>query len=238
MQNELDNQALIYLRNVKKTFITSAGTFDALRGINLKVNNGEFLSVVGKSGSGKSTLMNMITGIDKPTSGEIFIGGKEIQTMNESKISKWRCINVGVVFQFFQLLPTLSIVENVMLPMDFCNTFPTTKRKERALGLLGQVGIEDQAFKFPTTLSGGQQQRAAIARALANDPSIVIADEPTGNLDSNTSNDVFNIFKGLVSTGKTVILVTHDQDIANRCSRKISLADGQIIKEDLAQMKF
>jgi len=229
MQSQSKEQILINLHNVRKTFKTSTGTFDALRGINLTVHKGEFISVVGKSGSGKSTLMNMITGIDKPTSGEIFIEGKAVHSMSENKISKWRGINVGVVFQFFQLLPTLSVVENVMLPMDFCNTFPMSGRKERALALLKQVGIEDQAYKFPTTLSGGQQQRAAIARALANDPSIVLADEPTGNLDSTTANDVFNIFNDLVGIGKTLIIVTHDQDIANRCSRKIKLADGQII---------
>jgi len=229
MQSELKEQILISLHDVKKTFKTSAGTFDALRGINLNVNKGEFISVVGKSGSGKSTLMNMVTGIDKPTSGEIVIGGKLIHSMSENKISRWRGINVGVVFQFFQLLPTLSIIENVMLPMDFCNTFPMSERNERALGLLKQVGIEDQAYKFPTALSGGQQQRTAIARALANNPSVVIADEPTGNLDSSNANDVFNIFTDLVCTGKTVVIITHDQDIANRCSRTIKLADGQIV---------
>jgi putative ABC transport system ATP-binding protein len=171
----------------------------------------------------------MITGIDKPTSGDIFVGENAVHLMRENEISKWRGNHVGIVFQFFQLLPTLSIIENVMLPMDFCNTYPLAKRRERAFGLLKQVGIDDQANKFPTALSGGQQQRAAIARALANDPSIIIADEPTGNLDSNTANEVFNIFNELVNTGKTVIMITHDQDIEKRCSRNIKLADGQII---------
>lgn len=229
MSGESKEQALINLLNVKKTFQTSAGTFHALRGIGLTVNKGELLSVVGKSGSGKSTLMNVIAGIDRPTSGEIFIGEKAVHSMSENQIAKWRGINVGVVFQFFQLLPTLSVIENVMLPMDFCNTFPSSGRKERALGLLKQVGIEDHAYKFPAALSGGEQQRAAIARALANDPPIVLADEPTGNLDSTTANDVFAIFNELVFTGKTVVIVTHDRDIAERCSRTIKLADGQIV---------
>jgi putative ABC transport system ATP-binding protein len=171
----------------------------------------------------------MIAGIDTPSSGEIFIGEKALSSMNENQISKWRGINIGIVFQFFQLLPTLSVIENIMLPMDFCNTFPLQERKERAFALLRQVGIEDQAYKFPAGLSGGQQQRAAIARALANDPPIILADEPTGNLDSAAANDVFNIFNDLVKREKTVIIVTHDQDIANRCPRTIKLADGQII---------
>lgn len=227
---ESQEQTLINLHNVSKTFITSADTFDALKGINFTINKGEFVSVVGKSGSGKSTLMNMIAGIDKPSSGEIFIGEKAIHSMNENQISKWRGINVGIVFQFFQLLPTLSVIENVMLPMDFCNTFSLSQRKERALGLLNHVGIEEQAYKFPTALSGGQQQRAAIARALANDPPIILADEPTGNLDSNTANEVINIMEEMVHTGKTLIIVTHDQDIAKRCSLTIKLADGEIVQ--------
>lgn len=229
MARELKERSLIKLNAVKKTFTTSAGNFDALRGISLSIDKGEFVAVIGKSGSGKTTLMNMIAGIDKPTSGEIFIGDKSLPAMSENQISKWRGINTGIVFQFFQLLPTLSIIENVMLPMDFCNTFPISERKERALGLLKQVGIEDQAYKFPTALSGGQQQRVAIARALANDPPIILADEPTGNLDTATANDVFSIFEDLVHSGKTLIIITHDQDIANRCSRTIKLADGLVI---------
>lgn len=223
------NQALIKLLNVKKTFTTSAGTFNALRGIDLTVNKGELLSVVGKSGSGKSTLMNMIAGIERPTSGEIFVGEKAVHSMSENQMSRWRGFTVGVVFQFFQLLPTLSVIDNVMLPMDFCNTFPSAERRKRALRLLSQVGIEDQAYKFPTALSGGQQQRTAIVRALANDPPIVLADEPTGNLDSTAANEVLGIFNELAVTGKTVVIVTHDRDIAGRCSRIIELADGQII---------
>lgn len=228
MSKELINPSLIRLSNIKKSFITSAGTFDALKGIDLSINKREFVSVIGKSGSGKTTLMNMIAGIDKPTCGEVIIGEKAIHSMTENQISKWRGVNVGIVFQFFQLLPTLSILENVMLPMDFSNTLPTSQRKERAFHLLKQVGIEDQAYKFPMALSGGQQQRSAIARALANDPPLLLADEPTGNLDTNTANDVFRIFNELVQSGKTVIIVTHDRDIASKCSRTVSLADGLI----------
>ncbi len=228
LKSEMNGTSLINLSNIKKSFITAAGNFDALKGINLEVKQGELIAVVGKSGSGKSTLMNMIAGIDKPSSGEIMIGDKKVHTMSENQISKWRGITVGVVFQFFQLLPTLTVIENVMLPMDFCKTYPLSKRKDRALDLLRQVGIEDQAYKFPTALSGGQQQRTAIARALANNPSIILADEPTGNLDTATANDVFDIFNILVSNSKTVIIVTHDQDIANRCSRTIKLTDGLI----------
>ncbi|HYF81829.1 MAG TPA: ABC transporter ATP-binding protein [Clostridia bacterium] len=229
MSKASKEQSLINLRDIKKTFITSAGTFDALKGISLTVDKGEFVSVIGKSGSGKSTLMNMISGIDKPSSGEILIGERIIHSMSENQVSKWRGINVGVIFQFFQLLPTLSVIENIMLPMDFCNTFHVSQRKERAFSLLKQVGIDDQAYKFPTALSGGQQQRVAIARALSNDPPIILADEPTGNLDTATANDVFSIFNELVRSGKTLIIVTHDQDIAGQCSRTIKLADGQII---------
>jgi putative ABC transport system ATP-binding protein len=228
MSQEVKVQPLIHLNAVRKTFMTSAGSFEALKDIDLTINKGEFVSIVGKSGSGKSTLLNMITGIDKPTSGEIVIGGNAIQTMSETRMSKWRGSNIGLVFQFFQLIPTLSVIENVMLPMDFCSVYPAPMRKERAMNLLEQVGIKDQAYKFPGTLSGGQQQRAAIARALANDPPIVIADEPTGNLDSATSKDIFNIFGELIRSGKTLVIVTHDQDIANRSSRTVRLADGRI----------
>lgn len=219
---------VIELKSVRKGFTSSAGTFNALNGINLTVDNGEFVAITGKSGSGKSTMMNIISGIDRPTSGEIFVGNKAIHSMRENEIAKWRSRNLGIVFQFFQLLPTLSVIENVMLPMDFCNTYPLSQRQAKALEVLKQVGIDDQAYKYPAALSGGQQQRAAIARALANDPPIILADEPTGNLDWATAEDVFAIFNKLVSKGKTIILVTHDQDIANQCSRIIRIADGNI----------
>jgi putative ABC transport system ATP-binding protein len=227
--NETKESTLISIRNLKKDYITAAGTYTALKGINLSAGRGELIAVTGKSGSGKSTLMNMIAGIDRPTSGEVQVDGCQIHTMSENRIAKWRGKNAGVVFQFFQLLPTLTVIENILLPMDFNKIYPSAKRKEKAMELLRQVGIEDQAYKFPTALSGGQQQRTAIARALANNPQIILADEPTGNLDTTTANEVFGLFGELVRNGKTVIIVTHDQDIANRCSRLIRLSDGLIV---------
>lgn len=229
MNKELKDQPLIRLNTVKKTFTSSAGEFEALKGISLCINKGEFVSVVGKSGSGKTTLMNMLAGIDRPTSGEVFVGEKAVHSMSENQISRWRGSDLGIVFQFFQLLPTLSVIENVMLPMDFCNAYPISERKYRAFDLLKQVGIEEQAYKFPASLSGGQQQRAAIARSLANDPPIILADEPTGNLDTTTAKDVLNIFGNLAEKGKTLIIVTHDQDIARQCSRTIKLSDGLVV---------
>jgi len=228
MQGKMNEQTTISLNHLRKSFITSAGEFDALKGIDLSIQKGDFVSIVGKSGSGKTTLMNMIAGIDRPTAGEIFIDSKAIHSMSENQMSKWRGTNIGIVFQFFQLLPTLSVIENIMLPMDFCNTYPVSERNERAMSLLKQVKIEDQAYKFPSALSGGQQQRVAIARALANNPPIILADEPTGNLDTATANDVYNIFDKLTESGKTIILVTHDKDIAERCSSSITLVDGLI----------
>jgi len=229
LNKELKDQPLIRLNTVKKTFTSSAGEFEALKGISLCINKGEFVSVVGKSGSGKTTLMNMLAGIDRPTSGEVFVGEKAVHSMSGNQISRWRGSNLGIVFQFFQLLPTLSVIENVMLPMDFCNAYPISERKYRAFDLLKQVGIEEQAYKFPASLSGGQQQRAAIARSLANDPPIILADEPTGNLDTTTAKDVLNIFGNLAEKGKTLIIVTHDQDIARQCSRTIKLSDGLVV---------
>lgn len=228
MQNTISKGSTLQIINLKKNYVTAAGSFDALSGINLDIREGEMLAIVGKSGSGKTTLMNMIAGIDKPTSGEILFHGKLIKSLTEKQIAKWRGTSVGIVFQFFQLLPTLTVLENILLPMDFNNTYPMKKRKERATELLRMVGIEDQANKFPSALSGGQQQRTAIARALANDPSIILADEPTGNLDSATANEVFALFEELVRSGKTVIIVTHDPDIASRCSRIVRLTDGKI----------
>jgi putative ABC transport system ATP-binding protein len=220
---------LIDLRQVTKAYETGAGSFTALEKVDLQIEEGKFVAIVGKSGSGKSTLLNMLTGIDRPTSGEVTINGRAIQTLDEDKIAVWRGRNVGVVFQFFQLMPTLTVIENVMMPMDFCNVYSPRQRRERALGLLERVGIADQADKFPATLSGGEQQRVAIARALANDPPIVVADEPTGNLDSRTADDVFRLFQDLSSDGKTVVMVTHERDIAARVSGVVTLADGRIV---------
>ncbi|HEX5692055.1 MAG TPA: ABC transporter ATP-binding protein, partial [Roseiflexaceae bacterium] len=223
------NTQLIELRNIVKTYQSAAGAFQALKGVDLKVDRGEFLAIVGKSGSGKSTLINMVTGIDRPTSGEVLVGDAAVHTFSEGQMASWRGRNLGIIFQFFQLLPSLSIVENVMLPMDFCDMYAPRERYERAMQLLAQVEMDGNAQKLPSAVSGGQQQRVAIARALANDPPILIADEPTGNLDSKTANAVFELFENLVANGKTIVMVTHDQDLARRASRSILVADGQIV---------
>ena len=225
------NDQLIELRSVVKTYQSAAGSFTALKSVDLKVDRGEFLAIVGKSGSGKSTLINMITGIDRPTSGEVLVGDAAVHTFSEGQMAEWRGRNLGIIFQFFQLLPSLSLVENVMLPMDFCNMYAPRERFERAINLLAQVEMAEQAHKLPSAVSGGQQQRVAIARALANDPPILIADEPTGNLDSRTAGAVFELFENLVSQGKTIVMVTHDQDLAQRVSRAVIVADGQIVEE-------
>ena len=187
--------------------------------------------MIGKSGCGKSTLVNMITGVDWPTAGEVLVGGTTIQHLNEDQIAVWRGRNIGVIFQFFQLLPTLSIVENVMLPMDFGNVYTAAERRARAMRLLEEVEMATDADKLPSAVSGGQQQRAAIARALANDPPIIVADEPTGNLDLKTAAAIFQLFEGLVEHGKTILMVTHDSDLARRVSRAIVMADGEIVEE-------
>lgn len=220
---------LITVKNLVKTFDTPAGSFKALRGISLQIKQGEFVAVVGKSGSGKSTLLNMLTGIAHPTSGEVIIGDITLHQLSESQTARWRGRNVGIVFQFFQLLPTLTVVENVMLAMDFCKIVPVSQRRSRALELLGQMGIAEQAHKLPSTLSGGQQQRVAIARALANDPPLIVADEPTGNLDTQTASTVFQMLEAQVSAGKTVIVVTHERDFAAQVDHTITLVDGLIV---------
>ena len=222
---------LIELSEVVKAFEVEAGTFYALRGVDLSVRCGEFVAVIGKSGSGKSTLINMITGIDRPTSGEVNIGGVAVHKLTENELAMWRGRNIGVVFQFFQLLPTLSVLDNIVLPMDFCGCYDTAERPRRALELLELVGLADQAGKLPTALSGGQQQRAAIARALANDPPILVADEPTGNLDSATADAVFSLFENLVAQGRTILMVTHDNDLARRVQRSVQVSDGRIVSD-------
>ena len=220
---------LIELRHVSKAYDVAAGKFLALRDVDMQADAGEFMAVVGKSGSGKSTLINMITGIDTPTSGEVYVASTAVHALDQEQLAVWRGRNVGVVFQFFQLLPTLTIVENIVLPMDFCNTFPVNERRERAISLLEKVGIAEQADKLPADLSGGQQQRAAIARALANDPALVVADEPTGNLDSHTSEAVMQLFADLAAEGKTVLMVTHERDLTRYFTRSIMLSDGLIV---------
>ncbi len=227
-KNSYSGPALIHVQNVVKAYETPAGKFMALRGINLEIGKGEFVAVVGKSGSGKSTLINMITGIDRPTSGEIFVNGTAIHKLDEGPMAVWRGKTVGVIFQFFQLLPMLTCVENVMLPMDFCHMFKSSERRDRAINLLDQVEMADQADKLPSEVSGGQQQRVAIARALANDPPLLVADEPTGNLDSKTADAVFRLFQNQIDIGKTIVMVTHDQELAKRVTRTITITDGEI----------
>jgi ABC-type lipoprotein export system ATPase subunit len=224
-----NNYHLIDMRQVEKVYKTTAGGYQALKGINLTIERGEFVGIIGKSGSGKSTLINMITGIDRPTTGEVWVGGTPIHQLSEDQMAGWRGKNLGIVFQFFQLLPTLSVIENVMLPMDFCNAYPARERKTRAMQLLDLVDMSEHAYKLPSALSGGQQQRVAIARSLANDPPLIIADEPTGNLDSKTADAMFRLFERLASEGKTVVMVTHDSSLARRVSRTVIIADGEVI---------
>ena len=231
----IENKPAIVLRNVEKVYESAAGRFVALKSINLQLNYGQFISIVGKSGCGKSTLLNMITGIDHPTAGDVIIGNEHIYKMSESKRALWRGRNMGVVFQFFQLLPTLTLLENTMLPMDYCNRYPFYERPDRAMELLKLVGLEDQAHKLPTAVSSGQQQSAAIARGLATDPSIILADEPTGNLDSRAADNVLNLFESLARRGKTVLIVTHDPSLTQLTDHTIILSDGEIIDQAVAR---
>ena len=227
--NREQNEIVIELRHVTKSYPVASGSFSALKDVSFKIDSRQLVAITGKSGSGKSTLLNVITGIDRPTQGSVLINGIQVDKLSESELASWRGKNVGVVFQFFQLLPTLTILENVMLPMDFCNTYPKKDRKERALSLLQMVDIKEQADKFPSSLSGGQQQRVAIARALANDPSLIVADEPTGNLDSQTATAIFELFARLASSGKTVVVVTHEREFASYFENTINIADGVIV---------
>jgi len=229
------NGSIIHLAQVTKTFHNGGSDVTVLKGVSLEVRPGEAVGVVGPSGSGKSTLINIIAGIDRPTNGEVIVAGQRVHALSENQLARWRGRNVGVIFQFFQLLPTLSVVENVMLPMDFGNVYRPRERQARAMALLEQVGLADQAQKLPSSLSGGQQQRAAIARALANDPPLVLADEPTGNLDSKTAEGMFALFEQMVEAGKTLLMVTHDRAFAARLPRVIELRDGAILQDAQVQ---
>jgi putative ABC transport system ATP-binding protein len=222
---------LIRLEGVAKDYQVASHTFSALTAVDLTIARGEFVAIVGKSGSGKSTLLNMISGIDRPTAGRVKVGDTTLTALTESQMAAWRGRSVGVVFQFFQLLPTLTLLENVMLPMELCRVFPRQTRREQAIRLLQQVGMVDHAAKLPSAVSGGQQQRAAIARALANHPPIILADEPTGNLDSATAASILQIFASLVKEGRTIVVVTHDPDIAAHVSRVIHISDGAITSD-------
>jgi putative ABC transport system ATP-binding protein len=222
----------IQVSDVVKTYPLSAGEVIAVDHLTLEIANGEFVAVVGRSGSGKTTLLNLLAGIDRPTSGTVHAAGADLGSLSESGLAAWRGHNVGLVFQFFQLLPTLTVIENVMLPMDFAKTIPVGERRDRAQHLLERVGVGDQADKLPATLSGGQQQRAAIARALANDPPILLADEPTGNLDSATADAVLEVFADLHADGRTIVVVTHERDIRSIAGREVTLMDGRILDDE------
>jgi putative ABC transport system ATP-binding protein len=224
----------IQISDVVKTYPLSAGEVLAIDHLSLDIAQGEFVAIVGRSGSGKTTLLNLLAGIDRPTSGTVYAAGADLGSLSESGLAAWRGQNVGLVFQFFQLLPTLTVVENVMLPMDFAKTIPVGQRRDRAQQLLDQVGVGDQADKLPATLSGGQQQRAAIARALANDPPLLLADEPTGNLDSATADAVLALFAGLNTEGRTIVVVTHERDIRSIVGREVTLQDGRIVDDERA----
>lgn len=228
-------QPLIEIKNLRKVYQTPAGDFTAVNNIDVEVKRGEFVAIIGKSGSGKSTFINMITGIDRPTSGEIMINGAPVHSFNEAQMAAWRGRNLGIVFQFFQLFPTLTILENIILPMELNDLYTKGERKERAMHLLEKVEMTAQANKLPSTISGGQQQRVAIARALANDPPLIVADEPTGNLDSKTAEKIFSLFEDLVASGKTILMVTHDSDLARRVNRTILISDGEIVNEYLVR---
>jgi putative ABC transport system ATP-binding protein len=226
---------LIDLRQVTKTYPTGAGQVTVLQDVTLQVGMGEFVSVVGPSGAGKSTLLNMITGIDRPTIGEVHVAGQAIHNLSENALARWRGRHIGVVFQFFQLLPTLTILENVVLPMDYCGVYHRRERPRKAQALLDLVGIGQHAHKLPNALSGGEQQRAAIARALANDPPLIVADEPTGNLDSRTAASLLELFCRLRDQGKTLLVVTHDLALSNKTERVIQLEDGRVVGVSAAE---
>src|SRR5512147_473811 len=230
-----DHSQMIDLRGVDKYYQSAAGDYHALKSIDLCINAGEFVSIIGKSGSGKSTLLNMITGIDRPTTGEVWVNGTAVHEMNENQMAIWRGTNLGIIFQFFQLLPSLNLLQNVILPMDLAGKYSPRERRQRAEHLLELVGLTEHQHKLPSMISGGQQQRAAVARALANDPPILIADEPTGNLDSKTAESVFALFNDLVAQGKTIIIVTHDSGLAKRTHRTALITDGEIVNEYVAR---
>ena len=226
---------MIELRELSKLYPGPDGGTLALDRVSLALPAGEFSAIVGKSGSGKSTLINLIAGIDRPSGGEVLIDGTAVQSLDESCLAAWRGLHVGVVFQFFQLLPTLTVLENVMLPMDFCGTYAPAPARERGLHLLQQVGIAEQAHKLPLALSGGQQQRAAIARAMANDPPLIVADEPTGNLDSQTADAVLALLASLAATGKSVLMVTHERDVSAIANRVVTLSDGRVVGNEVTR---
>jgi putative ABC transport system ATP-binding protein len=232
MTRQNGNGLVVEMKNVVKRFPVGDTEVTVLKGVSFEVDKGEFVSIVGPSGSGKSTLLNMVAGIDRPSDGAVMVVGHPVHEMSENALAHWRGENVGIVFQFFQMLPALTLLKNVILPMDLAGKYKPRERRERAMHLLDIVGLADQAHKLPSMVSGGQQQRAAIARALANDPPLLVADEPTGNLDSVSSRMVFDLFQKLVAEGKTVLMVTHDKELAQQVPRKIEIMDGHIAHDE------
>ena len=230
--NGSDYNHVVQVKDVYKSFKVGDGEVTILKGISFDVKDGEFVSIVGPSGNGKSTLLNMITGIDRPSGGDVLVTGRDLNQMSENQLAAWRGENVGIIFQFFQMLPALSLLQNVILPMDFANKYRPKERRERAMELLETVGLGDQASKLPSMVSGGQQQRAAIARSLANDPPLIVADEPTGNLDTRTAQDVFDLFSQLVESGKSMLMVTHDKELARRVPRVVEITNGKITRDE------
>jgi putative ABC transport system ATP-binding protein len=232
MDQTNENNKVVEIKDIVKRFPMGGGEITILKGISFDVKKSEFVTIVGPSGNGKSTLLNMITGIDRPSDGNVLVTGRDLNQMSENDLAAWRGEHVGIIFQFFQMLPSLNLLHNVMLPMDFANKYHPRERKERAMHLLEIVDLADQADKLPGMVSGGQQQRAAIARALSNDPMLLVGDEPTGNLDSRTAGDVFDLFYDLVEQGKTMLMVTHDKELARRVPRVIEITDGNITRDE------
>jgi putative ABC transport system ATP-binding protein len=232
MTDRNGSASIVEVSNITKSYQVGASEIPILKGISFSVRSGEFVSIVGPSGNGKSTLLNMITGIDRPSAGEVVVAGQRVTRMSEDALARWRGENEGIIFQFFQMLPALTLLNNVVLPMELAGKYRPKERRERAMGLLTLVGLADQAHKLPGAVSGGQQQRAAVARALANDPPLLVADEPTGNLDSASARGIFDLFRQLVKRGKTILMVTHDRDLARQVPRTIEILDGRITRDE------
>jgi putative ABC transport system ATP-binding protein len=233
MAQKNGNEKLIVVKDVQKSFpLADGGQVSILKGISFEISTGEFVSIVGPSGNGKSTLLNMMTGIDRPTSGDVIVTGKELNKLSENRLALWRRHNVGIIFQFFQMLPPLTLLENVILPMDLANKYSPKQRHERAMYLLERVGLAEQADKLPNAVSGGQQQRAGIARAVAVDPPLIVGDEPTGRLDPTGAEICFELFEEWVAEGKTMLMVTHDKALAERVARRIEIVDGYVKRDE------
>ena len=233
-ETKKSEQSLIRLTNLVKAYKSAAGELPALNGVNLEIYPGEFVAITGKSGAGKTTLINMITGVDRLTSGEVWVDDMPLHKKGEHQLAHWRGRTMGIIYQSFHLMPNLSLLDNILLPIDFCGLYRNGDSTRRAMDLLTQVELQDHAFKPPSAISGGQQQRVAIARALANDPPIIVADEPTGRLDSVTAESIFQIFLSLLEQGKTILMVTHNRSLARRASRTLEIADGEITSSNLS----